>query len=120
MGRKPGVKNRTKEEKEADRLQAVKEKEIQKAEKKKQSEFKKLENEKKRTEFKAKKNIEMKSKIHKYTPLAETSLGSTELYYLYGIVIDAQTPHEKNGKFIQFIKLIDISMHNKKMEVDEF
>ena len=31
----------------------------------------------------------MKNKVYEYTPLAETSLGSTALYYLYGIVIDA-------------------------------
>jgi len=32
-----------------------------------------------------------------YTPLAKTSLGNTELYNLYGIVIDASSPHPKKN-----------------------
>ena len=47
------------------------------------------------------------SKPHVYVPLAETSLGSKDLYDIYGIVIDAQAPHQKKGKFMQFIKIID-------------
>ena len=34
-----------------------------------------------------------------YTPLAKTSLGNTELYNLYGIVIDASSPHPKKNFF---------------------
>jgi hypothetical protein len=34
-----------------------------------------------------------------YTPLAKTSLGNTELYSLYGIVIDATNPHPKKHFF---------------------
>ena len=30
------------------------------------------------------------SMIYEYSPLAETALGATSLYNLYGIVIDAQ------------------------------
>lgn len=52
--------------------------------------------------------------VYEYTPLAETALGATSLYNLYGIVIDAQTPHVgTNGKFRQFVKIIDPSMHYK-------
>ena len=32
-----------------------------------------------------------------YTPLAKTSLGNTDLYNLYGIVIDASSPHPKKN-----------------------
>ena len=38
------------------------------------------------------------AKVYDYTPLAETSLGATELYNLYGVVIDAMTPCKKNKK----------------------
>jgi hypothetical protein len=32
-----------------------------------------------------------------YTQLAKTSLGTTDLYHLYGIVIDATNPHPKKN-----------------------
>ena len=32
-----------------------------------------------------------------YTQLAKTSLGNTELYNLYGVVIDASSPHPKKN-----------------------
>mmetsp|Transcript_39538 Transcript_39538/g.51785 ORF Transcript_39538/g.51785 Transcript_39538/m.51785 type:complete len:114 (+) Transcript_39538:56-397(+) len=48
-----------------------------------------------------------------YTPLAKTSLGNTELYNLYGIVIDASSPHPKKNFFRQLLKIVDPSMHYK-------
>ena len=57
------------------------------------------------------------SMIYEYSPLAETALGATSLYNLYGIVIDAQQPHSTpNGKYRQQIKIIDPSMHYKARE----
>lgn len=40
------------------------------------------------------------NKVYEYTPLAETALGATGLYNLYGVVIDCQTPStfDKHGK----------------------
>lgn len=38
-------------------------------------------------------------RLHTYTELANTSLGHTELYNLYGIVIDASAPHPKQRFF---------------------
>ena len=49
-----------------------------------------------------------------YTPLAKTSLGNTELYNLYGIVIDASSPHPKKNFFRQLLKIVDPSMHYKQ------
>jgi hypothetical protein len=65
----------------------------------------------------------LKSTVYDYTPLAETALGSTICYNLYGVVIDAHMPHEKineNGekRFSQFIKIIDHSMHHKLKQDD--
>ena len=58
--------------------------------------------------------------VYHYTPLAETTLGSTNLYNLYGMVIDAQTPHLKamssdasKFKYRQVIRLIDPTMYYK-------
>lgn len=54
---------------------------------------------------------------HTYTDLAKTCLGSTELYNIYGIVIDATTPHLKPNeansykRFKQHVKIIDPSFH---------
>jgi hypothetical protein len=50
---------------------------------------------------------------YNYTPLAKTSLGNTELYNLYGIVIDATSPHQKKQFYRQLLKIIDPSMHYK-------
>lgn len=50
---------------------------------------------------------------YSYTQLAKTSLGSNELYHLYGIVIDATSPHPKKTFFRQLLKIIDPSMHYK-------
>lgn len=50
---------------------------------------------------------------YSYTPLARTSLGNTELYHLFGIVIDATTPHVKKNLYRQLVKIIDPSMHYK-------
>ena len=50
---------------------------------------------------------------HLYTELAKTAVSSTELYNLYGIVVDATTPHQKeedSGKFKTQIRIIDPSM----------
>ena len=62
----------------------------------------------------------LKSQVFEYTPLAETSLGSTSCYNLYGVVIDAHMPQQKNEKknFCQFIKIIDPSMHHKPKSDD--
>ena len=48
-----------------------------------------------------------------YTPLSHTSLGNTELYNLYGIVIDASSPHPKKSFHRQLLKIIDPTMHYK-------
>ena len=48
-----------------------------------------------------------------YTPLAKTSLGNTDLYNLYGIVIDASSPHPKKNFYRQLLKIVDPSMHYK-------
>lgn len=48
-----------------------------------------------------------------YTQLAKTSLGNTDLYHLYGIVIDATNPHPKKNFYRQLLKIIDPSMHYK-------
>lgn len=54
-----------------------------------------------------------------YTDLAKTCLGSTDLYNIYGIVIDATTPHLKVNEHNQYksykqhVKIIDPSMHYK-------
>jgi hypothetical protein len=50
---------------------------------------------------------------YSYTQLAKTSLGSNELYHLYGIVIDATSPHPKKTFYRQLLKIIDPSMHYK-------
>ena len=49
-----------------------------------------------------------------YTPLAKTSLGNTDLYNLYGIVIDASSPHPKKNFYRQLLKIVDPSMHYKQ------
>ena len=50
---------------------------------------------------------------HVYTTLSHTSLGNTELYNLYGIVIDASCPHPKKAFHRQLLKIIDPTMHYK-------
>jgi hypothetical protein len=50
---------------------------------------------------------------HTYTELAKTSLGNTELYNLYGVVIDASSPHPKKSFYRQLLKIVDPSMHYK-------
>ena len=50
---------------------------------------------------------------HIYTQLSHTSLGNTELYNLYGIVIDASCPHPKRAFSRQLLKIIDPTMHYK-------
>lgn len=39
--------------------------------------------------------------MHEYTELAKTSLSNTGLYSLYGVVVDATSPHilQKDGKW---------------------
>ncbi len=52
-----------------------------------------------------------------YTDIAKTALGSTEMYNLYGIIVDATTPHPKPNEtlparaFKTHVKIIDPSMH---------
>ena len=56
---------------------------------------------------------------HEYTELAKTSLGNTELYHIYGIVVDATTPHIKVGEknpalmFKTHLKIIDPTVYPK-------
>jgi hypothetical protein len=52
-------------------------------------------------------------RTHTYTTLSHTSLGNTELYNLYGIVIDASCPHPKKAFHRQLLKIIDPTMHYK-------
>lgn len=53
-----------------------------------------------------------------YTSLSHTSLGNTELYNLYGIVIDASSPHPKKSFHRQLLKIIDPTMHYKNNPQD--
>jgi hypothetical protein len=52
-------------------------------------------------------------RTHTYTKLSHTSLGNTELYNLYGVVIDASCPHPKKAFHRQLLKIIDPTMHYK-------
>ena len=47
-----------------------------------------------------------------YTPLAETALGNTSLYYIAGVLIDATLPHQnpKTNKYACYMKIIDATM----------
>lgn len=54
-----------------------------------------------------------------YTPLSHTSLGTTELYNLYGVVIDASSPHPKKAFHRQLLKIIDPTMHYKSSAVEQ-
>lgn len=57
----------------------------------------------------------MKSTNHVYTELAKTAISNTNLYNLYGIVVDATTPHKKEmGKYKTHIRIIDPSMLGAK------
>ena len=47
-----------------------------------------------------------------YTPLGTTSLGSTELYHIYGVIQDASIPYVKNRPTCQ-IRLIDQTLNIK-------
>ena len=68
------------------------------------------------------------ARVYEYTPLAETALGATALYNLYGVVIDAQTPricevvwkNQKMQKYRQQVRIIDQSMHYKNVETGNF
>ena len=40
-------------------------------------------------------------------------MGNTDLYNLYGIVIDASSPHPKKNFYRQLLKIVDPSMHYK-------
>jgi hypothetical protein len=73
VGRPPGSKNKPKPE-----GVAVSSKDI-----------KKLSKEEKASIKAAEKLAKMKNMKYEYTPLAETALGATSLYNLYGVVIDA-------------------------------
>ena len=52
-------------------------------------------------------------RTHTYTTLSHTSLGNTELYNLYGIVIDASCPHPKKAFHRQLLKIIDPTTYYK-------
>ena len=43
----------------------------------------------------------------------KTSLGNTDLYNFYGIVIDASSPNPKKNFFRLLLKIFDPSMHYK-------
>lgn len=47
---------------------------------------------------------------HVYTELAKTAISNTELYNLYGIVVDSTTPHSREKGYKTHIKIIDPSM----------
>jgi hypothetical protein len=64
-------------------------KNIKKAEKLAGADARKLVAEKKKELWREQKKNYWKNKPHTYTPLGETSLGSKDLYDIYGIVIDA-------------------------------
>ncbi|CDW77815.1 alpha telomere binding protein [Stylonychia lemnae] len=55
-----------------------------------------------------------------YTELAKTCLGNTQLYNLYGIVIDATMPHLKENetnnyrRYKQHVKIIDPTVHFRR------
>eukprot|EP00347_Sterkiella_histriomuscorum_P023869 403333104 len=57
------------------------------------------------------------NQVHVYTELAKTSLGNTELFNIYGIVIDATSPHIKLGEmnaarqFKTHLKIIDPTVY---------
>ena len=51
-----------------------------------------------------------------YTQLGTTSLGSTELYHIYGVVQDASIPYVKNRPTCQ-IRLIDKTLNIKAAAV---
>ena len=53
-----------------------------------------------------------------YTQLGTTSLGSTELYHIYGVVMDASIPYVKNRPTCQ-IRLIDQTLNIKAAAVYE-
>jgi hypothetical protein len=49
--------------------------------------------------------------IHQYTELAKTAVSNTELYNLYGIVVDATSPHKKDERgYKTHLKIIDPSL----------
>ena len=124
MGRPKGVKNKPKENQTI--LPLGNESNINLASKKikkdkvEVSKLPKITEEQKKLIKDQKKAAQREKKLanlhYDYTPLAETSLGATDLYNLYGVVIDAVTPRRKDQnskKFFQQIKIIDISMHFK-------
>ena len=47
-----------------------------------------------------------------YTPLGEASLGHTEPYNVYGVVLDASAPYIKNKPTCQ-VRLIDRSLNQR-------
>lgn len=48
---------------------------------------------------------------HSYTELAKTAVSNTELYNLYGIVVDATAPHKKDDiGYKTHIKIVDPSL----------
>ena len=117
MGRTKGAKNKPRDEDAAGGVDD-KSKKIQKDTKEK------LTAEQKKELTAARKAIQKEKKlasmVYNYTPLAETSLGSNNLYNLYGMVIDAQTPHLKpmmnnpsKFKYRQVLRLIDPTMYYK-------
>ena len=50
---------------------------------------------------------------HEYTELAKTAVSNTNLYNLYGVVIDSSTPHKKDHQsgYKTYIKIIDPSLY---------
>lgn len=57
-----------------------------------------------------------KNTKHQYTELGRTAISNTELYNLYGVVVDASMPHinKKDGKWQSFVRIIDPSMQNQE------
>ena len=62
-----------------------------------------------------------KTTAHVYTELAKTALGNTELYNLYGIVVDCTSSHKKDGKsFKTHIRIIDPSLQSGTIMITMF
>ena len=80
MGRTIGSKNRPRDE-------------IESSKKAPESNLTGLSKDQKKAVTREKKAVakawDLANKVYEYTPLAETALGATSLYNLYGIVIDA-------------------------------
>mmetsp|Transcript_17097 Transcript_17097/g.12146 ORF Transcript_17097/g.12146 Transcript_17097/m.12146 type:complete len:109 (-) Transcript_17097:1336-1662(-) len=60
--------------------------------------------------------MEVINQKYVYAPLAETAMGHTEPYNIYGVIIDASAPYMKN-KCLCNLKIIDVSLNLKAAEL---